>query len=74
MNDTTPPTAATLLEDVIRVICHANATDATKREAVMIAYEVGKSEGRCEGAASMGDHMLETLDTATAKIFKGLVS
>jgi hypothetical protein len=63
------PTAAALLTDVMSVVCDPNATAETRRKAVMIAFEIGKSEGRCEGAASMGAHMTEAFDKATGKIF-----
>jgi len=59
-------TTASLLADLVALVCHPEASDKTKMEAIGIAYEIGKSEGRVDGAVSMGDTLIATFDKATA--------
>ena len=51
------PTAEDLLAQVLLLVCHTHASDKSKREAVRVAYEIGLSQGRCEGAKEMGDRL-----------------
>ena len=63
---TTPPLARDLLADLAVLISSPNLSDDAKRDCIRIAYEIGKGEGRCEGAQSMGDHLCKVVDEATA--------
>jgi len=57
-----------MLTDVMKLVCDPRATDETRRQAVLIAYNIGKCDGRCEGAASMGTHMMETMNKGLDRI------
>lgn len=72
MSESIPPTSAQLLEDVVTIVCDPISSAKTRREAVMIAYNIGKCDGRIEGAASMGASMTEAFDKATGKMVAAL--
>jgi hypothetical protein len=54
-----PPSSAATLADLITVVTAANADAGMKAQAIQIAYEVGRCEGRLEGAISMGDRLVK---------------
>lgn len=58
MSKKNPPTTASMLADLMKLVCHSAADDEDKRKAVNIAYEVGKSEGRLAGATHMGEQLV----------------
>jgi hypothetical protein len=58
-------TAASLLADVLTLVCDPRSTVETKQHAIKIAYEVGLSDGRLEGAKSMGDSLTAALERVT---------
>lgn len=58
MSKKNPPTPASMLADLMKLVCHPSAGDEDKRKAVNIAYEVGKSEGRLAGATDMGEQLV----------------
>ena len=70
----TPSLTADLLKDLTVLICNPYLSDDKKCEAITIAYELGKSDGRVEGAESMGKTWTESMDKAinniTAKLRK----
>lgn len=57
-----PNLARDLLADLAEIIVSPHMTDAKKRDAIRIAYEIGKSEGRVEGAASISEAWTTSLD------------
>lgn len=61
-----PPTVTAILADLVTLICSSSADTGVKAQAIQIAYEIGKSEGRLDGAKSMGDRLIATVDKATA--------
>ena len=54
-----PQTSAAMLSDLVTLICSGAADPGLKAQAITIAYEIGKSEGRIEGAISMGDRLVK---------------
>lgn len=57
---TTPPLSSTaMLAQLVTMICNGAADPGLKAQAITIAYEIGKSEGRLEGAISMGDRLVK---------------
>lgn len=52
-------TSTTMLADLVTLICSDAAEPGLKAQAITIAYEIGKSEGRLEGAISMGDRLVK---------------
>jgi hypothetical protein len=63
-----PPTVTAILADLVTLICNSTADTGTKAQAIQIAYEIGKSEGRLDGAKSMGDRLVATVDKATSHL------
>lgn len=61
-----PATASSLLADLVALVCDSGATKDTKAQAISIAYEIGKSEGRVAGAETMGNTLIATLVKSTA--------
>jgi hypothetical protein len=64
-------TAEKMLADLEVLVC-SELDNSKKRECIRIAYAIGKSDGRVEGAQWMGDVMTESLnrslDKMTAKV------
>jgi hypothetical protein len=56
---TTPATSTTMLAGLVNLILSTHADAGMKSQAIQIAYEIGKSEGRLEGAISMGDRLVK---------------
>jgi hypothetical protein len=54
-----PPTSASMLAELVTLICDGRSEPGLKAQAITIAYEIGKSEGRLEGAISMGDRLVK---------------
>lgn len=54
-------TSAGLLADLVTLVNAPLATPEMKRQALNHAYEIGKLDGRMEGAKVMGDAMLASL-------------
>lgn len=64
-----PSLARDMLSDIAEIICSPLMSDDQKRDAIRIAYELGRSDGRVEGAKSMGEHMTKSIDLAfTTKV------
>lgn len=63
---TKPPSSSGLLAGLVKVVCNVNATDDTKAQAIQIAFEIGKSEGRVLGAEAMGNTLLASISKSTA--------
>lgn len=57
-----------MLDDIAEIILSPLMSDAKKRECIEIAYKLGLSDGRVEGAKDMGDHMVGTLDAHLSKV------
>jgi hypothetical protein len=60
-----PATSAGLLADLVTLVCDSGATRDTKTQAISIAYEIGKGEGRVLGAESMGNTMIASFNKIT---------
>jgi hypothetical protein len=54
-----PPSSTTMLAHLVTLICDGHADAGMKAQAIQIAFEMGKSEGRLEGAISMGDRLVK---------------
>jgi hypothetical protein len=54
-----PPSSTTMLADLVTLICDGKSDAGLRAQAVQIAYEIGRSEGRLEGAISMGDRLVK---------------
>jgi hypothetical protein len=60
-----PVTPQSLLESLNTLITTPGVSDADKIQAIAIAYEIGKGEGRVLGAESMGNTMIASFNKAT---------
>jgi hypothetical protein len=58
--------AADMLRDLSYLVSDPDISAVAKCEAIKIAYEIGKSEGRVEGAQSIGDAWTKSLDKILA--------
>lgn len=63
MSKKNPPTSTSIIADLVKLVCTPNADDNTKSEAIKIAYEIGKGEGRVDGAKSMGERLVASIAT-----------
>jgi hypothetical protein len=63
-----PATTTSLLADLVTLVCDAHATNDTKTQAISIAYEIGKGEGRVAGAEDMGNTLMASLLKSTAPV------
>lgn len=63
-----PATASSLLVKLVTFVTTPGVSDADKAQAISIAYEIGKGEGRVEGAKSMGDTLMAAYDKSTAAV------
>jgi hypothetical protein len=54
-----------MLAQLVTLILSDNADAGIKAQAIHIAYEVGRSEGRLEGAISMGDRLVKPNHSTT---------
>jgi hypothetical protein len=61
-----PANAPDMLRDLRFLVSDPDVSAAAKCEAIGIAYEIGKSEGRVEGAQSIGRAWTESIDRAFA--------
>lgn len=60
MTDKRTVTAA-MITDLITLVCSAHATESIKSQAINHAYEIGKIDGRLEGAKTMGAILTESI-------------
>jgi hypothetical protein len=63
-----PASSASLLADLVTLVCDSAATWDTKTQAISIAYEIGKGEGRVLGAESMGNTLIASIQKSTESI------
>jgi hypothetical protein len=54
-----PPTSTTMIADLVTLVVSPHADAGMKAQAINIAYEMGRCEGRLEGAISMGDRLVK---------------
>jgi hypothetical protein len=54
-----PPTSTTMLAGLVNLILSEHADAGMKAQAIQLAYDIGHSEGRLEGAISMGDRLVK---------------
>jgi hypothetical protein len=54
--------SAQMLEQLVVMVSTPRCTEDVKRRAVDLAYQIGKCEGRLEGALSMGEQMTASLE------------
>jgi hypothetical protein len=61
-----PATPSSLLASLVQLVTTPGVSDADKTQAISIAYELGKGEGRVLGAESMGNTIMATFNKAAA--------
>lgn len=49
--------SAAMIEEICGIVCDELAGPVIRRRGVMLAFELGKAEGRAEGAQSVVDRM-----------------
>lgn len=54
-----PPSSTAMIADLVTLVVSPHADAGMKARAVNIAYEMGRCEGRLEGAISMGDRLVK---------------
>lgn len=55
------PTTEGILRDCRELVCNPHSSNETKIQAVTIAFNIGLSKGRVDGAQEMGEHMLSSI-------------
>jgi hypothetical protein len=61
-----PATPSSLLASLVTLVTTPGADDATKTQAIQMAYEIGKGEGQVLGAESMGQTLMASIGKSTA--------
>lgn len=63
-----PATPSSLLASLVQLVTTPGVSDNDKTQAISIAYEIGKGEGRVLGAESMGATMIASFNKSTETI------
>jgi hypothetical protein len=61
-----PATPVSLIASLVTLVTTPNADDATKTQAIQMAYQVDLGEGRVLGAESMGQTLMASINKSTA--------
>ena len=60
------PLPSAMLTQLVDIVCNAKSDNEIRRNAITIAYEIGKTDGRLEGAQSMADRLVPQREIANA--------
>lgn len=63
-----PATPQSLLAQLVQLVTTPGVSDDNKTQAISIAYEIGKGEGRVLGAEAMGNTMIATFTKSTETV------
>lgn len=63
-----PATPSSLLASLVQLVTTPGVSDADKTQAISIAYELGKGEGRVLGAEAMGNTLIASIQKSTESV------